>query len=1117
MHQIHLTESNRLESLTQAFKALAFQKGKNPFTKRIVLVPSAAFKSHLKLDLTRDENIGISFGMHLVSYEEGLVFLSELFLEEKQQKKVPKLLDLTLLLQSMMLKLLSCHDDVENAKAKEPLHGYLGKKNTAPLKQGEEKKLYFLAKSLARLFLNYSRFAKPGALAFSREEGSNFELHLFNQLFTSNSPWTTRIDKLSNPLKSFGCPEEMEIFVFAPFMTLGEVEFLKKISSKVPVEVFTLTPTSVLFDDVISDHEEARLKKKQSNRENFSSLKKNALLANYSLLFRETQKNILDSADTSLGLYLVEAAAAEEKAWNDLIQPEHLLIGRSEKLTLLKGLQTDLILMRLPEDPLPIEEKSCSIQIHEAPSMLREIEILYQELLRMMDQKKQTGDLLEPCDIQVFAKDIKRYEPFIKAIFGSKSSILKFQLIGERASPQPLVSAFIQLMELAFGKFESIAIVSLLENSSFRKKWGLTKSDLQTIRGLMEEGSFQWGLNLKHKSQYFESKGFLKCNYDNSAGTKEDFERDILQRLVGVESDEGGRKIEIKDAEVVASWLSILNCLQEELAFFSSDLRKTIGEWSLQLETLLEKHFSPNGDSEEEAAFFFIQSKIREIGTLGRETDSTPCLFSTIYLYLKDALDGSAANDREEDLNSVRFSSLLPHHAMPGKVIAMIGLEEKVFPGRDPQDSLDLLKNAKGSFFIPKVSDIDRFLFMEALLSVRDTLYLSYPGRDKSGEECAPSSAILDLTHYLDCAFTLNGSKPSSLIVFKHPERRYDPYYFNETSPVKSISPAHFKEYAASLQEKKIRSVSPKEKNTPNTVKESVSLKELSSFLRNPLAAYLKAKGLNIPRHSEKLAGHPLDIPKKLKRVVRKKTLIDDDPALAALESYSWQTPPLFQEHYRTKLNSEKESALEELGKIGVQPKDIRTVNLLPYKDVEPIHEDNILHMPGFMIRDYTLIHGSIEQLTPIGIVRIHQNFESEALSSLPALAASQIAFSKETRAPNRLFVLGKKKGVVTLEDPEDYLARLIDIYTEGTEKPLLLFPSFLKPLAEKNAEELQKAIEKAFDPFQENEVSELLEWVYGSKEAIDAKGLIDELSEKARLIYAPLLQVESLKKEGSN
>lgn len=1011
MHQIHLTESNKLESLTQAFKALAFQKGKSPFTKRIVLVPSAAFKSYLKMDLTCDENIGISFGMSLTSYEEGLIFLSELFLEEKQPKKVPKLLDLTLLLQGMMLHLLGNNDALENVQLLEPLQGYLGRKNTAPLRPGEEKKLYFLAKSLARLFLNYSRFAKPGALVFSKEEGYNFEIHLFNQLFNANSPWTTRIDKLSSPLKRQGFPEEMEIFVFAPFMTMGEVEFLKKISSIIPVEVFTLTPTSVLFDDVISDHEETRLKKKQSGREELPPQKKNALLANYSLLFRETQKNILDSTDTSLGLYLVESAATQEKAWNDLIQPEHLIIGRQERMTLLKGLQTDLILMRLPEDPLPIEEECCSIQIHEAPSMLREIEILYQELLRMMDQKKLAGDLLEPYDIQVFAKDIKRYEPYIKAIFGSKNSALKFQLIGEKASPQPLVSAFIQLMELAFGKFESIAIVSLLENSSFRKKWGLTKGDLQTIRGLIEESSFQWGLNQKYKSQYFESKGFLKCNYDNSAGTKEDFERDILQRLVGGESEEGGRKIEIKDAEVVAAWLSILNCLQKDLTLFSSDSRKTIGEWSSSLEILLEKHFSPHGVAEEEAAFFLIQSKIREMGTLSRETDSAPCLFSTIYLYMKDALDGSAANEREEDLNSVRFSSLLPHHAMPGKVIAMIGLEEKVFPGRDPQDSLDLLKKTKGSFFIPKVSDIDRFLFMEALLSVRGTLYLSYPGRDNSGEECAPSSVILDLTQYLDSAFTLNGSKPSALVTFKHPGRRFDSFYFNETNPVKSISPMHFKEYAASLQEKSSRSAAPKEKIVPNIVKESVSLKELSSFLRNPLASYLKAKGLNIPRHSEKLTGHPLDIPKKLKRLARKSAILENDPTLAALESYPWQTPPLFQEHYRTKLKNEKESALEELGKIGLKPKDLCTVNLLPYNDVEPIHEDGSLHLPGFMIQDNMLIHGSIEQITPIGIVRIHKNFESEALSSLPALAASQIAFPKETRIPNRLFVLGTKKG----------------------------------------------------------------------------------------------------------
>ncbi|CRX38873.1 exodeoxyribonuclease V subunit gamma [Estrella lausannensis] len=1117
MHQIHLTESNRLESLSQTFKALAFQKGKNPFAKRVVLVPSAAFKSYLKMDLTQDENIGISFGMHLMSYEEGLVFLAEQFLEEKQPKKVPKLLDLTLLLQSMMLNLLSASAAGQHPQFLEPLFGYLGKKSAAPLKQNEEKKLYFLSKSLARLFLNYSRFAKPGALNFSGESESNFEIHLFNELFNPKSPWTTRIDKLSCPLKPAGCPQEMEIFVFAPFMTIGEVEFLKKISTKVPVEVFTLTPTSVLFDDVISDHEEARRKRKTPDDGSHASEKKNSLLANYSLLFRETQKNILDSTDTTLGLYLVEAAAREEPAWWELIQPEHLLVGRNEKMTLLKGLQTDLILMRVPEERLSIEEERLSIQIHEAPSMLREIEILYHELMRMIEQRRESADPLEPCDIQVFAKDIKQYEPYIKALFGSSNSVLKYQLVGERASPHPLVSTFIQLMELSFGKFESVSIVGLLENSSFRKKWGLTQGDLQTIRGFIEESSFQWGLNQEHKSRYFESKGFQKCDYDKSAGTKEDFECDVLQRLMGNASEEMGKKIEIKDAEVVASWFSILNSLQQELALFSSDLSKPIREWSSHLETLLERHFCPHDDKEEEA-LLFIRSKIRELHTLSRLSDDALCRFSTVYLYMKDALEGSVTNEREEDLNSVRFSSLLPHHAMPGKVIAMIGLEEKVFPGRDPQDSLDLLKKTKATFFIPKVSDIDRFLFMETLLSVRDTLYLSYPGRDSVGEECAPSSVILDLTYYLDTAFTLNGSIPSSMIAFSHPERRFDPFYFDESSPLKCISPTHYQEYVVSLQEKKRRAASPKEKTLTGAVKESVCLKDLSSFLRNPLASYLKAQGLRIPRHGEKVAEHPLEIPKKIKRLARKKLIADSDAKEPVPESLPWLSPPLFQEHHRMKLRNEKETALEELKNVGLVPKNLFTLNLLPYRDVDPIQEEDSLHIPGVLVRDRTLIHGSIEQLTPLGLVRIHTNFESEALSSLPALAASQMLVPEEARPPNRLFLLGKKKkGVVTLGNPEDYLACLVDIYFEGIQKPLLLFPTFLKPLAEKNPEGLRKAIEEAFNPHLENEVSDLLEWVYGSKESINVEELIEELSEKARLIYAPLLEVESIKKERDN
>lgn len=1118
-HQIHVTESNRIESLCQTFKVLAFSKGKNPFSKRVVLVPSSAFKSYLKMDLASDEEIGVAFGMTLLSYEEGLVHLAELLLDERERKKVPKLLELTLLLQGEMLQLLKGEES--GGKAIDPLWNYLGLKDRTNIGAKEEKKLYFLSKNLSRLFLNYSRFAKPEKGQDLKEADLNFEALLFDKIFGEDSRYTTRIDKLLKPLKDDRGPPDLEIYVFAPFMTLGEVDFLKKIASKVCVEVFTLTPTSVLFDDMYSDKEEIREQKRRALKRTEVPFEKNSLLANYSLVFRETQKNILDTVDSITGIYLTESGSAKEPEWAELLRPEHLLIGDGTDLTLLQGLQTDILLMRIPKERISINETKSSIHLHEAPSPLREIEILYNELEKMMVEEDGRASSLLPSDIQVFAKDIKKYEPFINAVFGSGQSIFKYQITGEKAAPHPLVAAYLHLLEIPGSRFEASSIVSLLEYDSFRKRWGLNKSDVQTIRDISGHSSFTWGLSQDHKIEYYKSKGFQKWDYDTSSGTKDDFEKYIYTKLIGLDKDgyeEDGARIEIKDANLIALWLSLLTSLREDLFSLAGNTKKTVGQWMEVLESLLEKYFETEGDQDLESAKQFIRAKFKETESFGPSLLNTECHFETLRHYLKDALEGSLQGDREEDLRSVRFSSLLPHHAMPGKVIALIGLEENVFPQRDPQDSLDLLKKEKGSQYIPKISDIDRYLFMEAMLSAREKLYLSYSATSLDGEECSPSTAVLDLMQYLDSAFDLSGSKVSPQVACKHPKHRFDPFYFEGEHPFKSISLNHFKEYAASKGLKIVRRPPSFDegKVSIDAKGEAISLNDLSSFLKNPLKAYLrKTHQLSLPKHKEGSKEHALDIPKNVKRELEKISLKKGTaPSLLVEKGLGALTaPPLFKNVHLQKIEDDLFDTIETLEEIGLSPSAFHSLNLLPYGDIHAMEDGEMTHLPELITKEGYRLHGTIEKLSAKGMVRISKYFEREALSALPGLAALQLAaVPDEKKVPSRLLFIGKKKGIIKLQDPDDYLHKLITLYLEGMKKPLLLFPDFLKPLSEKNLEKLKSEIANAFDPYLENETSSILQWSFGSKEDIDPEKMIEELSETAAFLYRPLKEMEPLK-----
>lgn len=1048
----HVTESNKLEGLCHSFKQIAFQKGKNPFTKRIVLVPSTAFKTYLKMDMASDPQIGIAFGLDILTYEEGLVHLSHLFLKSPAKREVPTLLELTMRIQAELLALMknSCPHILTYVH---------GSKDSS-----SEKKLYLLAKSLARLFLNYGRF-DPAVI---QGESDNFQTSLFKKIFNDPSRWTTRIDALSWPLNDL-TPQNFEIFVFAPYMTKAEVDFLKKISAQVSVELFSMTPTSCLLDDHLTDREEKRSP---------HPFEKNPFIANYSMLYRETQKNIIDSTDQVSNIYLVDSFSSLEDDWKSLIRNEHILVG-SSKPTLLKAFQTDLTLMRLPEKKLEIQEQNPSIEFHITNTRFREIQTLYNQIISLMERQA-----IKPMDIQVFAKDILPYEPYIKAVFGKQSSPLNYTIQGEKASKPVLVQAFLNL--LSFKRFESAMITSLLEYSLFRKKWGFSAKDVQTIRSYFEEESFTWGENLDYKNAYFYEKGFEKGAYDTlSAGTKENFEKRLLERFIKESS------IDISESDMIAALLTLLGSLEEDLSILSSRVKQTLADWSRFLKKLLYKYFEiAKTTSEEQESILFLEKKIDSLLLTDPIVLETPCLFTTVFCCLKDALNKGMSRDKDEDLNTIRFSSLLPHHASPSKAIALIGLAPGVFPARDSYDSLDLLKK-NASVKLPKNSDIDRFLFMETLLSARDFLYLSLA---KTDDDETPSMAVSDLFQYLDMAFTVNGKLPSEACTFKHPKTHYDPSYFIPGGKI-NYSEIHYKECLASLKPPQMRSIIHKNEH-PHLDK--INIRDLVNFLRNPLKTYLqKGLGLYLPEHEG--LGSPLEFPKADYYNLERSFLNDvpESDFIKKAEMLASMPPKLFRDLEMQKIVERRRSLLSGLKNIGLSPADLSSLNLVPYSDYKASYSNPHHHYPGISLGK-TLVFGVIENVSDQGIVR---TLGSNPLKDL-LTACLESAVLRLIGREHAILLMNEKNTVYQI--PHNYLDQVVDLYLEGLKRPLLLLPSFLQSIKNRDSQKLENEILKAFNPFKETRDSKILQWAYGKGNSISAKKLIEELQSKAEVLLKP-------------
>jgi len=124
----------------------------------------------------------------------------------------------------------------------------------------------------------------------------------------------------------------------------------------------------------------------------------------------------------------------------------------------------------------------------------------------------------------------------------------------------------------------------------------------------------------------------------------------------------------------------------------------------------------------------------------------------------------------------VTFCSMVPMRSVPFRIIAVLGLNDGEFPRQRQPMGLDLMAMES-----PRKGDRsrrgdDRYLFLEALISCRDKLYLSYQGHDiKTNNTREPSLVLQELMTYLEKGYgwQLQESSETSEQLFKVPMQAF--------------------------------------------------------------------------------------------------------------------------------------------------------------------------------------------------------------------------------------------------------------------------------------------------------------------------------------------------------
>ncbi len=425
--------------------------------------------------------------------------------------------------------------------------------------------------------------------------------------------------------------------------------------------------------------------------------------------------------------------------------------------------QRDIALAQLNADP--------SIQIHSAHSPLRELQILKDQLLVLLAQHPDW----QPHDIAILTPHIEPYTPYIEAIFGKNSPHpLPYTLSDTQiVHRQPLLDALEQILALIDSRFEADKLLALLDNELILATHQLTRDDLPLIHDTVAQLNIRWGSDAAQRSQHSSQPnaqytwqqglerlvlGFMLP--DNPANP-------IWHHIAPHSSNPSHQAPLSRFAALVATLIRHQNQWQTPAS---------IPQWNERIHSLISDLITPQSDADHQA-HQQLETALANWQNEAQTAHYTQAIDQTIAIqHLNQYL--TSQNDAGFLRGGITICSMVPMRSLPFKVICLLGLNDGDYPRNTKAAPYDLIAQhpQKGD---RARRDDDRYLFLEAILSAREVLYLSYIGKDiRTDEERAPSTLIGELIDTIAALTQIPASQLNQHWITHHPLQPFSPKYY---------------------------------------------------------------------------------------------------------------------------------------------------------------------------------------------------------------------------------------------------------------------------------------------------------------------------------------------------
>ncbi|MDE1169203.1 MAG: exodeoxyribonuclease V subunit gamma [Pseudomonas sp.] len=469
------------------------------------------------------------------------------------------------------------------------------------------------------------------------------------------------------------------------------------------------------------------------------------------------------------------------------------LFSESEPHTLLNQLQDDILELR------PLGEtrttwpgvdiaKDRSVRFHIAHSAQREVEVLHDQLLARFSAEPN----LRPRDVIVMVPDVDSYAPHIRAVFGQLDRedrrFIPFTLTdqGQRGR-DPLLIAIEHLLKLPDSRFPVSEILDLLDVPALRARFGMQERDLPTLHRWIEGAGIRWGLNAEQRA----GLGLPAALEQNS--WRFGLRRMLLGYAVGTAEGCDGiepyDEIGGLDAALIGPLVALLEAL--EVAHHELSRPASPQQWGERLHGLLQVFFAASNEHDD-----YLLVQLEELREQWLETCESVGLHDELPLtVVREAwlsgLDEGRLSQRFL-AGAVNFCTLMPMRAIPFKVVCLLGMNDGDYPRAQPPLDFDLM----GSDYRPgdrSRREDDRYLLLEAVLSARDQLYVSWVGRSIRDNSERPASVLIgQLRDHLASGWRLAGAAEEAghdageqlvhALSLEHPLQPFSARYFHQGS-----------------------------------------------------------------------------------------------------------------------------------------------------------------------------------------------------------------------------------------------------------------------------------------------------------------------------------------------